>query len=308
MIKIILKILKILSILIITFIVCVLFFCYCAYVINNKSILHTKSDLLQYFPDYVIPFISIDINNTEDTFYDKLNYPLIFKPDFCSNFADKVELIKSSEQAKKYVNDSLDNKIIIQEYHSGPYEATIYYTKHPITEKENIIFAERVNPHLKDNKDAWLWKSSISNFHGLYCIHRPEMETYKLKKKIFELTNRIPGFYIGRYDIRYSDINAVKNGNGFKIIELNQTEAQDTRFDLIKNKPAFNIYIIISRIVNIYYYGILKILRLDVGNFKDFMKYLKDKKDKANKCNHTEKYKNIMRKVIGIFNTNLYYL
>ena len=61
----------------------------------------------------------------------------------------------------------MDSSIMVQEYHPGPYEATIF-GKNPYTNESSIIVSERVNENA--NKDFWIWKSSISykyNYHNV---------------------------------------------------------------------------------------------------------------------------------------------
>ena len=53
----------------------------------------------------------LDKNSYEVKTLECINYPVIFKPDYCHNFAHGVQIIKSKEEAKKYIDKSIDTKI-----------------------------------------------------------------------------------------------------------------------------------------------------------------------------------------------------
>jgi hypothetical protein len=49
-----------------------------------------------------------------------------------------------------------------------------------------------------------------------------------LGERIDSISQRIPGFYIGRYDIRYSKEEDLRAGTNFDIIELNGAASEAT--------------------------------------------------------------------------------
>lgn len=209
----------------------------------------TKSEILDYIREFV-PNYRVINKNTHDMEYFKelvecLKYPLIFKPDFCHNFANGVKLIFNSKEALEYINKSIDDKIIIQDYHKGPYEGTIYYKKHPITDKIEIVVVDR-QPNNSDKDGYWLWKSSVyAKENGYKSIHRPDLETEELKQKINYISSYLPGTFFGRYDVRFDSYSNLKKGIGFKILEFNEL-ASDTRTS--EDKPFLynmKLYIII---------------------------------------------------------------
>jgi hypothetical protein len=51
----------------------------------------------------------------------------------------------------------------------------------------------------------------------------PEME-----QRFDEISQRLPEFYFGRYDIRFADFEAVRQGHGFTILEVNGAGAEST--------------------------------------------------------------------------------
>jgi hypothetical protein len=59
-----------------------------------------------------------------------------------------------------------------------------------------------------------------------------------LTARIDEISRRVPGFFIGRYDIRYSSEADLRRGTNFQIIELNGAAAEatsiyDARYSLL---------------------------------------------------------------------------
>ena len=100
----------------------------------NKELNHLKkSEVLNYIRDDSLEFITIDKKNVDINLIKALKYPIIFKPDYCCDFAHAVEVVKNCKEAIDYINRSIDSSIIVQEYHPGPYEATIFYRKNPYT-------------------------------------------------------------------------------------------------------------------------------------------------------------------------------
>src|SRR5206468_132229 len=49
-----------------------------------------------------------------------------------------------------------------------------------------------------------------------------------LRQSIDEVSQAVPGFFIGRYDIRYANEEELRSGRGFKIIELNGAASEAT--------------------------------------------------------------------------------
>jgi hypothetical protein len=49
-----------------------------------------------------------------------------------------------------------------------------------------------------------------------------------LERRIDEISRRLKGFFIGRYDIRYASENDLRAGRNFQIIELNGAASEAT--------------------------------------------------------------------------------
>jgi hypothetical protein len=260
--------------------------------INNKQ----KHELMNYFYEDAIPYTTINKKNYKlqiDTF----SYPLVFKPCLCSSFGNKVELIYSKEQALKYMEKNLDEEVMIQKLHTGPYEGTILFEKNPITKKINIIFVERINPKIKKSQqnDIWFWKSSDSYKYGYYSIHKPEFETQDLKNFIIKVCDKIPEFYMGRFDVRFKNHNDLKKGKNIGIIELNEQLCSDTRYN-DKKSGLYNSYIFTRWLLIRIYFGFCNIIRGNGVSLSEYIKWFKTNQVSQN-CYPKSKYINLVKKM-----------
>lgn len=285
----------------------ILIFVLCAYLIHffimvniNKELNHLKkSDVLNYIRDDSLDFITIDKNNVDINLIKALKYPIIFKPDYCCDFAHAVEVVKNCKEAIDYINRSIDSSIIVQEYHPGPYEATIFYRKNPYTKNSSIVVSERVNENAK--KDFWIWKSSISYKYNFHNVARPDLETSLLKEKMDKISNKIPSFYYGRYDIRFRNYADLKLGKGFKIIELNSFDSGETRRDP-RNSTLYNLSVFSYWFIERYKYGVMNILRGNICSADNYIKLLKTNLTKVKQCKQEDKIQNAARNIfISIF-------
>jgi hypothetical protein len=66
--------------------------------------------------------------------------------------------------------------------------------------------------------------------HCQGCIFQDggDLYTEELRARFDEISQKLPGFYIGRYDIRYMSDEELQAGNGFQIIELNGAASEAT--------------------------------------------------------------------------------
>jgi hypothetical protein len=74
---------------------------------------------------------------------------------------------------------------------------------------------------------------------GTMFLDGSHLESPELERAIDEVARRLDGFYFGRFDVRYSDTEALRAGEGFRIIELNgvtseSTNVYDPSFGLIR--------------------------------------------------------------------------
>ena len=259
--------------------------------INNLK----KSEVLNYIRDDSLEFITINKNNVDINLLKALKYPIIFKPDYCCDFAHAVEIVKNSKEAIDYINRSLDSTIIVQEYHPGPYEATIFYRKNPYTNESSIVVSERVNQN--SSNELWIWKSSISYKYNYHNVARPDLETPLLKEKMDLISNKIPSFYYGRYDIRFRNYGDLKRGCGFKIIELNGFNSGETRRDP-QNSTIYNFNVFTYWFIERYKYGLMNISKGNICSADNYIKLLKTNLTKVKQCKQEDKIKNATRNIL----------
>ena len=73
--------------------------------------------------------------------------------------------------------------------------------------------------------------------HAQGCIFRDGMRLNSpaLEARLDEISQKLVGFFIGRYDIRYADEALLRDGVGFQIIELNGVTSEATHIYDPKN-------------------------------------------------------------------------
>jgi len=192
-----------------------------------------------------------------------LNFPFILKPDVGQRGAG-IRLIRSAEQAEAYLRQT-SAPLVVQRYAPGPLEAGIFYYRFP-HETLGHIFAitEKLFPVLvgdgKSTVSELIWRDSRARFgadkylqrfsvrqnevlalgeelklveagnHAQGCIFRDgsRLCTPELEARIDEISQKLAGFFIGRYDIRYSSEEDLRAGKNFQIIELNGAASEAT--------------------------------------------------------------------------------
>jgi len=191
-----------------------------------------------------------------------LTLPFILKPDVGQRGAG-VRLIRSLRAALDYL-EQVDAPVMVQRYASGPHEVGVFYYRFPnefcgrifaITEKifpsligdgdrtiEELIMADPrasiiAEKYLQrfDSRRAEIlatgteFKLVESGNHAQGCIFRDGRRfwTVELEEAIDRLSN-IPGFFVGRYDIRYASEDDLRRGRNFQVVELNGAASEAT--------------------------------------------------------------------------------
>lgn len=193
----------------------------------------------------------------------RLQFPLILKPDASQRGAG-VRRVKNLDEVEKYLQEQ-QAAVIAQAYHQGPYEAGIFYYRLPGEEKGHIFsVTDKVFPVLSGDGQSTLetliWRhpryrmqaSVFLTRHanqrervlaageefplglaGNHCqgtlfrdgIH---LVTPELEERIDAIAKSFDGFFIGRFDARYSDVDAFKAGQDLAIVELNGVTSEST--------------------------------------------------------------------------------
>lgn len=194
----------------------------------------------------------------------KLEYPLIIKPDI--GFRGLlVKLINSEKELKIYLSKNKNLHLILQEFISFKNECGIFYYKLPNESKGHItsITLKRfltvigdgkssLNELIKKDERAQHYRNILEELHknklqtipsknkeillsvignhskGTQFINGNHLISSELEKSIDSFMQKIPGFYYGRLDIKFSSFEKIINLQEFKVLEINGIIAEPT--------------------------------------------------------------------------------
>jgi membrane protein DedA with SNARE-associated domain len=192
-----------------------------------------------------------------------LDYPFILKPDVGQRGVG-VKLVKTAEQSAAYLEHS-SAPLVVQRYAPGPHEVGVFYYRFP-HEPRGRIFAitEKIFPSVtgdgRHTIEELVWRDERARFvadkyfqrlgsrrsevppagrtiklveagnHAQGCVFRDGWRLWseELEQCIDAISRRLNGFFIGRYDIRYSSETDLRAGRNFQIIELNGAASEAT--------------------------------------------------------------------------------
>jgi membrane protein DedA with SNARE-associated domain len=191
------------------------------------------------------------------------SWPVVIKPDVGQRGAG-VRLIRDISQLENYLAAS-SGDLLLQPCHDGPYEAGIFYYRFPgqphgqifsITDKQFPVIvgdgrstiAQLVVSHPRYRLQAAVFlgrhhdvrervlaegerfRLAFAGNHAQGTLFRDgrQLLTPALERRIDEIARRIPGFFIGRFDVRYSSVEGFKAGGDLAIVELNGATAEST--------------------------------------------------------------------------------
>lgn len=192
-----------------------------------------------------------------------LDYPFILKPDVGQRGVG-VKLIYTPEQAATVLRASTA-AFLAQRYIPGPLEVGVFYYRFPdeprgrvfaITEKvfptvtgdgrrtiEELVWsdprariiAEKYLQRLGNRRsevpsaDEGVKLVEAGN-HAQGCIFRDGWHLWSeaLEQRLDDISRRLEGFYVGRYDLRYASPEDLRAGRNFQIVELNGAASEAT--------------------------------------------------------------------------------
>jgi membrane protein DedA with SNARE-associated domain len=190
-------------------------------------------------------------------------FPIVLKPDVGQR-GTGVKLVRDVDQAGTYFA-SIADAVVAQPYHEGPFEAGIFYYRMPdathghilsITDKHfPVLYGDGVStieeliwshPRYRLQADTFVarhrdalgrvlesgerWPLGIAGNHcqGTTFRNGAHLVTPALVRRIDEIARAIPGFFVGRFDVRYADVEAFMAGDDLAIVELNGATAEST--------------------------------------------------------------------------------
>jgi hypothetical protein len=199
-------------------------------------------------------------------------FPLVLKPD-CGQRGAGVRLVHSLGDARRYFTEQA-GAVVVQQFHPGPFEAGIFYYRKPdeargrifsVTDKrfpvvvgdgrstlEDLIWT---HPRYRLQASVFLTRHdaerrrvlaegerfglAIAGNHcqGTMFLDGTHLITPALERRIDEIARQIPGFYIGRFDVRYRSVEAFKRGDDLAIVELNGVTSESTNI----YDPSFSL-------------------------------------------------------------------
>jgi membrane protein DedA with SNARE-associated domain len=190
-------------------------------------------------------------------------FPLILKPDAGQRGAG-VKRVRDLVDVEKYLQGQPEG-VIVQMHHPGPFEAGIFYYRLPGEEVGHIFsITDKVFPVLvgdgRSTLEALIWRHPRYRMQARTFLARHDAErgrvladgerfalalagnhcqgtmfrdgthliTPALERAADAIARHFPGFYIGRFDVRYTDAEAFKAGRDLAIVELNGVTSEST--------------------------------------------------------------------------------
>jgi hypothetical protein len=190
-------------------------------------------------------------------------YPLVLKPDVGQRGVG-VRKIADTTAALRYFEE-YPHATLAQPWHPGPFEAGVFYARHPDEASGRIIsitdkifpavtgdgrstLAELIASHPRyrlqtakfcdrfaDRLDEIPAAGSVirlgevgNHAQGTMFRDGRHLWTPTLEARIDAIARAVPGFFIGRFDVRYGDVTRFMAGEELAIIEVNGVAAEPT--------------------------------------------------------------------------------
>ncbi len=191
------------------------------------------------------------------------SWPLVLKPDAGQRGAG-VKLVRAPEGARQYF-DANAGPILVQTYDPGPCEAGVFYYRFPGERQGHILaITDKVFPVLEGDGrhtvEQLIWRHRRYRMQAGVFLQRHELQ----RDRVLARGERLPlamagnhcqgtlfrdgshlataalrdaldlavasfrGFHFGRFDLRYADADALRRGEGFRIVELNGVTSEAT--------------------------------------------------------------------------------
>ena len=192
-----------------------------------------------------------------------VEYPFILKPDVGQRGLG-VKRVHDWVEAEAYLSRTRV-PLVVQRYIPGPYEAGVFYYRFPHETKGRVMaITEKVFPAVvgdgrrtleelvrQDSRARWMADRYLKRLgprrhqvpepgesvslvatgnHAQGCVFRDGSRwlTPELEARIDAISRQLPGFCIGRFDVRFESESSFREGHGFQILELNGASAEAT--------------------------------------------------------------------------------
>ncbi len=228
----------------------------------------SKADILARLPaDRIVPTRLIPPGDVADRLRlvqeTDWEFPLILKPNVGER-GTGVRKLHDLVDVEKYLIENPD-AVVAQPFHPGPFEAGVFYYRLPdedrghifsITDKvfpvaigdgrstlEELIWshprhrmqakvfltrhAEQLGRVL-DVGERFALATAGNHCQGTLFRDGSDLRTPEMEAAFDALARRFDGFFIGRFDVRYSDETEFRAGHGFAIVELNGVASEST--------------------------------------------------------------------------------
>lgn len=202
-----------------------------------------------------------------------LSFPLILKPDRGER-GKEVHLTHDFKQLFKAIGESRYSSLLLQEYCDYPHEVGILFYRYPNQRKGHItsITTKEFCALKGDGKSTWkmLLRDNFRVNHryeellsrtildwdavapkgqtqliepigshnlGTKFINANVLKSSALEARIHQWADQLPGFYYGRFDIKYDNWNTLIEGKDFSLMEINGVNAEPTHI----YDPSFSL-------------------------------------------------------------------
>jgi membrane protein DedA with SNARE-associated domain len=194
-----------------------------------------------------------------------LKYPVVAKPDQGQRGAG-VQVVRSDEDLRDYIDAFPSGlPIVFQDLIDHPHEAGILYYRYPHEESGKLlsitlkafpaavgdgrrtlreliidddrayviqdVYLKRHDKHLDRvlaEGESFPLVFAGNHAQGAIFLNGWDHWTAAMEARFDEISRAIPGFYFGRYDVRYADPDALCRGESFRIVEINGAGAEAT--------------------------------------------------------------------------------
>ena len=190
-------------------------------------------------------------------------FPLVLKPDVGQR-GSGVRLTQTMDAAAEYLT-RMTGPVLVQPFHPGPYEAGIFYYRYPSWPRGRILcITDKSFPEIvgdgESTIEALIWshrryrmqartflsrvgagayripgvgervRLGMAGNHaqGALFTNGQSLITEALETRIDQIARSYVGFFIGRFDVRYEDREALMAGRDLAIVELNGATAECT--------------------------------------------------------------------------------